>query len=214
MKDPFDSLVPDARSFLGDLAQNNTRDWFLAHKADYDTRLRAPALALLDTLSAFLEKQAGTVPQTKLFRPNRDIRFSSDKTPYHTHLHMLWNTPPIGWFFGISPDYVSIGAGAMGFDKQTLPRWRTAMDGPKGIEVANLLDALTRKGARISEPELKRVPAPFDKAHAHGDLLRRKSLSVWFDLSEADIKKGGLTQQIEAAFSEMLPLGKMLQSLL
>ena len=214
MRDSLDSLVPDARRFLSDLKQNNTREWFLAHKTDYDARLKAPALVLLDTLSAFLEKQTGTAPQTKLFRPNRDIRFSKDKTPYHTHLHMLWNTPPIGWFLGISPDYVSIGAGVMGFDKETLQIWRDAVAGPKGIEVSGLLDALTHKGARISDPELKRVPAPFDKAHANGDLLRRKSLSVWFDLSEADVKKGGLTQQIEAAFSEMLPLGKMLQSLL
>lgn len=214
MNDPFDSLVPDARLFLSDLKQNNNRDWFLAHKTDYDARLKAPALALLDTLSAFLEKQTGTTPQTKLFRPNRDIRFSKDKTPYHTHLHMLWNTPPVGWFLGIAPDYVSIGAGVMGFDKGTLSNWRNAVDGPKGIEISSLLDTLSRKGARFSEPELKRVPPPFDKAHAHGDLLQHKSLTVWFDLSEADVKKGGLTQQIEAAFSEMLPLGKMLQSLL
>ena len=44
----FDSLIPDARTFLGQLAANNSRDWFTAHKADYDSRLKTPALLLAD----------------------------------------------------------------------------------------------------------------------------------------------------------------------
>ena len=214
MSDQFDSLVPDARVFLETLATNNTKDWFTAHKSDYDTKLKAPALALLDTMSAFLEKQTGTVPQTKLFRPHRDVRFSKDKTPYHTHLHMLWTTPPTGCFLGIAPGYVSVGAGVMGFDKDGLTKWRNAIDGAAGDQIAEALKGLRNRNARISAPELKRVPAPFDKTHPHGDLLRHKSLTAWFDLSGQDIKKGGLITQIEAAFSELLPLGKALQPLL
>ncbi|MEP2534053.1 TIGR02453 family protein [Shimia sp.] len=210
MSSGFDTLVPDARAFLADLSNNNSRDWFLANKDTYDTALKAPALALLDTVAASLEKQTGQVPGTKLFRPHRDVRFSKDKTPYHTHLHLLWTTPPIGWFFGISGDYVTVGAGAMGFDKNALTAWRASVDGPAGGKITKTLSDLSAKGARISDPELKRVPAPYDKDHPNADLLRRKSLTAWFDLSDADIKKGGLITKIETAFAELLPLGTAL----
>lgn len=115
--DPFATLISDSRAFLNALADNNTKDWFNDNKPTYEAQLRAPALALLDTMAASLEKQSGQVPSTKLFRPHRDVRFSKDKTPYHLHLHMLWSTPPVGYFFGIGRDYLSVGGGIMGFDK-------------------------------------------------------------------------------------------------
>ena len=142
------------------------------------------------------------------------MRFSKDKTPYHTHLHMLWTTGRVGWFLGISTGYVTAGAGAMGFDKDGLQRWRAAVDGPEGDRIAACVTALSASGARISDPELKRVPAPFDMDHPHAGLLRRKSLTAWHDLTEADIKKGGLIAGIETAFSELQPLARVLRPLL
>lgn len=185
MSDQFASLIPDARSFLSELNANNDRDWFSANKARYDSRLRAPALALLDVFAA--ELGAGT--GVKLFRPQRDIRFSKDKTPYHTHLHMLWTLPGEypprpGFFFGIGLDQVSVGAGFMGFDKDTLEGWRRACAGEPGAALQNQLDKLAGRGFRISDPELKRVPAPYDKDHAQSELLRRKSMTVWRDLDD------------------------------
>ncbi len=115
MTSEFSRLVPDARAFFSALAANNTRDWFLANKATYEAELRLPAMALLDTLGADIERIMGTPPTPKLFRPHRDVRFSKDKTPYHLHLHLLWSTPPVGWFLGIGRDYLSVGGGVIGF---------------------------------------------------------------------------------------------------
>lgn len=214
--DPFASLVPEARAFLTKLESNNSRDWFQDNKAQYDTRLKNPALALLDVISADLGRMTAQPVTTKLFRPHRDVRFSKDKTPYHTHLHMLWTTPAgasaQGWYFGISPSYISIGAGVMGFDKTALLNWRAAVD--QDATFATLVSDLTDKGARLSEPELKRVPAPYAKDHPRGDLLRHKGLSVWFDKSPQDIKKGGLTETIMTAFSDLLPVQSALRPLL
>ncbi len=206
----FDRLIPDTRAFLSALAQNNNRDWFLAHKASYDAELKAPAHALLDTMAAHLEKQTGQVPTPKLFRPNRDIRFSKDKTPYHLHLHMSWATPPTSWFFGISQNYVTAGAGIMGFDKEALLRWRASVDGPKGPIISAEIDRLRAAGARMDEPALKRVPAPYDKDHPHSALLRRKGLAIWFDMTEAGIKKGDLTAEITSIFQSLQPLNQLL----
>ena len=177
MSPPYATLIPDTRAFLADLAQSNTRDWWQAHKQDYDSRLRDPARALLDDLAPRLGARS-----TKLFRPHRDVRFSKDKTPYHTHLHMMWSAGDgPAWLFGISPGYIRLGVGMMAFDKGTLTAWRAHVDA-EGPALAADLAALTDRGYTLDPPELKRVPAPYDKGHPQGDLLRRKSLTVWRDL--------------------------------
>lgn len=188
MTDSFQTLVSDTRSFLAELADNNSRDWFLANKARYDSRLKGPALSLLDLVSADLGKSLGVPINTKLFRPHRDVRFSKDKTPYHVHLHMLWSadlgaTQPLNFFLGIAQNYISVGAGMMGFDKTTLVSWRALIDGPLGVEAVKTLEDMEASGLRIAAPELKRVPAPYDKDHPRGEFLKRKSLVVWRDFA-------------------------------
>lgn len=198
----FDTMVPDAVAFLEKLAKNNTRDWFQAHKADYEAAVKRPGIAFADVIAERLEDLTGTAHTPKLFRVHRDVRFSKDKTPYHTHLHLLWSSGSgPGFFFGASPDNVTAGCGAMGFDKRALERYRQYVD-TKGDAVADMLSDLVSAGYRLDDPELKRVPAPYDKAHLHSDLLRRKSLVVWRDVSG----KGSPEARVLDAFSRLLPV--------
>lgn len=191
MSDPFADLIPQARAFLAELAVNNRRDWFNEHKPRYDAQLRTPARMLLDHVAADLTRGGELTVSTKLFRPHRDVRFSKDKTPYSTHLHMGWTLQlpgraQTGFFFGIAPDYVRIGGGIMGFDKDQLTRWRAAVAADDGTGIEAALADLKRHGYRADAPELKRVPAPYDKDHLRAELLRRKSLTVWRDLDQGD----------------------------
>ena len=62
----------------------------LSNKTVSMTELRDPAKALLEELSPRLASLTGFRVTSKLFRPHRDVRFSKDKTPYTTHLHMMW----------------------------------------------------------------------------------------------------------------------------
>ncbi len=203
----FDPLVRDARSFLDALAQNNTRDWFTAQKPTYDAQLKAPALLLLDTLRPELEKLTGGPVKTKLFRPHRDVRFSKDKTPYHTHLHMLWSLPEgPAFFFGIGRASLRVGAGQMGFDAARLTAWRAAQDA--GDDIAGLISGLTEAGYELSEPELKRVPSPYPKDHPRAVLLRRKSCVLWQSLAPE-----GLVSQLRRHFTALTPLARALAAL-
>lgn len=216
MVDTFQSLIPDTRAFLGELAANNNRDWFLANKDRYDSTLKRPAELLLEQAGANLNKALGADVKTKLFRANRDVRFSKDKTPYHQHLHMLWTAnlggrQPLGFFFGIGLEYISIGAGLMGFEKDTLISWRAAIDGPLGADYQSQVEKLGQQGFRIAEPELKRVPAPYDKEHPRGELLKRKSLSAWKDFEAGDIPAP--TKALETVFKDLVPLAQMLGGL-
>ena len=68
----------DACRFYEELAEDNSRDWFAANRARYEAEVRAPLEYLLDDL-------ADEFGEGKVFRPNRDVRFSKDKSPYKTN---------------------------------------------------------------------------------------------------------------------------------
>lgn len=210
MTDPFAQLIPDARAFLSDLSANNDRTWFNDHKPDYDARLKAPAKLLLEQVSHNLSCDPGWTAKGKLFRAQRDVRFSKDKTPYHLHLHLLWAIPPAGLFFGIAPGYVRVGGGIMAFEKTALIRWREAVSGPGGDEIATILSPLAAEGFATEAPELKRVPAPYDKDHPHAGLLRRKGLTVWRDLPEPEW--AAPQAALLSAFRRLHPLLTQLQT--
>jgi uncharacterized protein (TIGR02453 family) len=76
-------------SFFKELSENNTREWFEANKPRYEHDARKPFLLLVEALIERIRVHEPTLHQTAkeaLFRINRDIRFSADKSPYKTHL--------------------------------------------------------------------------------------------------------------------------------
>lgn len=192
MPDVFDAFAPTVPDFLTRLAANNTKDWFAAHKDEYDRDLKAPALTFGSEVAQGLRQMTGLLHSCKLFRVHRDVRFSKDKTPYNAHLHLSFTpdsgdqTPPM-WFWGLGQERLSLGCGVFGFGKAELDRFRDRAAGGEGAALAKMLSRMQNVGLRVSEPELKRVPPGYDKDHPHGDLLRRKGLSVWVDFDDRDI---------------------------
>ena len=196
------ALYSDARAFLAELARNNNRDWFGANKDRYDSLLKRPAERLMADLAPVLERQAGTTLRRKLFRPHRDIRFTEDKTPYHSHLHLMWSHPDGRvWMFGLSPDYATAGAGIMQFAPQAMDRWRAALD----ADGATLQAMLARGGWRLDPPELKRVPAPFAADHPQEALLRRKGAVIWRDGLDDGLQTDPVAT-LAQAFADMGPV--------
>lgn len=199
----LDGFVDNTRIFLTELAQNNSRDWFYDQKSRYDAFLKRPAEILLDQLVPDLSRLSGAAVRPKLFRPHRDVRFSEDKTPYHVHLHMLWSLPDgRAWFFGLSPDYATAGAGVMQFDSPGLERYREAVASAAGAELDGMAETI---GARVDPPVLKRVPAPYEADHERADWLRRKQLVFWLDGLETDLQSDP-ANGLRDAFERLAPL--------
>ena len=88
----------------------------------------------------------------------------------------------------------------MGFAPGQLMTWRALLDSEP--DIATFLDATDM---HLREPELKRVPAPFDKDHPAALHLRRKSLTIW-----EEFEPGILEDDLMAHFEKMMPLHEML----
>lgn len=85
---PFAGFAPAAFAFFRGLAENQTKTWFDANREVYETQVRAPLSALVVEVAARLSAKglpfAGD-PKRAIFRLNRDVRFSADKSPYKTN---------------------------------------------------------------------------------------------------------------------------------
>lgn len=207
----YQDLIPTARRFYSALAQSNTRDWWQENRAPYDDQLKPGALALLDEMAPVLSDLADAPVTGKLFRPHRDVRFSKDKTPYNTHLHMMWQIDGGGrqnpvFFFGIGLDYISAGAGLMGFDKPVLEDWRKFVDLDTN-RIQGIIDGVTDQGFTLREPALKRVPSAYPKDHPAADLLRMKGLVASGEIAP-DTKD--IPKALTAAFTALWPINALL----
>ncbi|MCB2083692.1 MAG: DUF2461 domain-containing protein [Sphingomonadaceae bacterium] len=205
-------LTQETIAFLRDLSQNNSREWFKANEERYKAHYKWPAQELAGQLAEELARLTGKRLEAKVFRLHRDVRFSKDKTPYNTHLRIavspLDPTPsePM-WMAGIELDRLVVGVGSFAFPKPVLERYRHWIDGAQGDRFAALLDTQAKRGARLREQELKRVPAPYPADHRHADLLRYKGFSLWFDHDGADMALGddGVSN-ITASLMELKPV--------
>ena len=188
-----DNLITTAQRFYADLAANNAKSWWDENRGTYDTALKPAALELLDDLAQNIADIAGEPIKSKLFRPHRDVRFSKDKTPYKTHLHMMWTYDsgarqnPV-FFFGIGINYVTVGAGMMGFDKPVLEDWRKFVD-LDTKRIMGIMDGIANHGFHLREPALKRVPTAYPADHPAGHLLRMKGCVATTDIGNpADLR--------------------------
>ncbi|MBL4812376.1 MAG: TIGR02453 family protein [Rhodobacteraceae bacterium] len=210
----FETLIRDARGFLIRLKADNSRNFFHAAKPEYDAKLKAPALELLAEAAPLITQITGHDCQTKLFRPQRDVRFAKDKTPYTTHLHMMWSLDAGGrdapvCYFGIGLDYMSFGFGCMGMSKPVLETWRQLCD-LDTARISAAAQSVSAAGFTFREPALKRVPQPYAKDHLLAQFLRMKSVSASKELDPAQPP----LPQITAALTEGLPFLKVIESAL
>lgn len=210
MSDGFDTLIARANAFFTQLRADNTRAFYEAHKAMYNAEIRKPAELLADLLAEDIARHTGKAHKPKVFRIHRDVRFSKDKTPYNAHLHLMWSRPGLGpaWFFGSSPDYLILGMGVMGLEKDSLTAYRNMVD----RHGDDLTDAMAASGAQLSDwgPDpLKRVPKPFDQDHPHADLLKLKSFALSAGLP-AGWQDDGLLKSVNRVIPSLLPAWKIL----
>ena len=166
----FQGFPKKSVSFLKALKANNNKEWFEAHRADYDSYFVGPVLDLIDTVAPVAEAldpphYAVAKVNKSLRRIHRDTRFSKDKTPYHTGIHMVFWTgdhpnKSAGTHFVLAHDYFGFGAGHWAFEGAGLDRYRQAVQSESDrAELEAALASAAAVGCEPGEPALKKFRA-------------------------------------------------------
>lgn len=184
----FDGYSEEIKDYLTGLKANNNKDWFTKNRTRFDDLVIAPSVALASELAEPLSKlnpdlRAEPKLNGSIRRIYRDTRFSKDKTPYQTYLHLIFwagdhpNRSP-GVHIILAPDHFGYGAGHWGFEAEQLTRYRVNIAGDQGKSVQKAVDAVLTSGTELSAPELARVPSGFDKQAPWAQWARHKGLVV------------------------------------
>jgi uncharacterized protein (TIGR02453 family) len=160
------------RFFIG-LELDNSKRYFEANRATYQSAVRAP----MEALVASLEPQFGAA---KVFRINRDVRFSADKSPYKTNIAASVGMGGHGGYLSLDARGLMVASGRYEMDPPTLQKYREAVSREEsGAALTAIVTKLEADGFQIGGEELKRVPQGYQKDHPHSRLLRHKRLYAW-----------------------------------
>ncbi|SEM64396.1 DUF2461 domain-containing protein [Streptacidiphilus jiangxiensis] len=167
----FQGWPAEALEFYEGLEAENSKEYWTSHKDVYERCVREPMAALLEEL-------APAYGEAKVFRPNRDIRFSADKSPYKTHIGAVLEG---GGYVQLSADGLGAGSGCYAMTPDQLARYREAVAEEKpGKALESVITKLTGAGIEImAHGRLKSAPRGYPKDHPRIDLLRNKSMAAW-----------------------------------
>jgi uncharacterized protein (TIGR02453 family) len=212
---------PALFEFLRELKRNNNREWFQRNKSRYESVAREPALAFISDIGPALTKiNPHLVADPRpvggsLFRINRDIRFSSDKSPYKTALAMSFgygrerHGPNPGYYVQLEPGESFAGGGIHMPDTATLTMIRDAIVADsaawKRVTGGAFAPAAVSMGMK-----LKRAPQGYDPDHPLVEDLKRKSYTWHAMYTEKQVCAPGFLETYAAACKQAAPFMRFL----
>jgi uncharacterized protein (TIGR02453 family) len=223
-KSAFQGFPKECVKFFENLQKNNNREWFTAHKGDFDRYVIDPARDFVFEMGNALQKIARNIiadPRIdkSIFRLYRDTRFSKDKTPYKTHLGIfMWegDGPKMecpGFYFHLEPPDVMLGVGIHCFSKTLLQRYRDAVVGAKsGPALARAVKAVQKKGDyEIGVQHYKKTPRGYDPEHKNAQFLLFNGLVTWtVNKIPMQLYSDKLIDYCLTRFKDMAPIHKWL----
>lgn len=212
-------FTPDAFAFLRKLQRNNRRDWFQAHKQDYERHVREPFQHLLVDLQPALHAigpHLRSDPRAvggSLYRIQRDTRFSGDKSPYkpwqgaylfHARRREVPAAP--GFYIHLQPDGCFVAAGVWHPPADILRRIRQfIVDNPAAWEVAAHGPAVRRNFRFGDDESLKRPPRGFPADFVRLDDLKQRNFVLYKPLDDALFTSARLRGSLERDLRRMAP---------
>jgi uncharacterized protein (TIGR02453 family) len=215
-------ITPELFQFFRELKANNNRDWFQANKQRYESQVREPLLRFISDFGLRLaeisphyvadaRKSGGS-----LFRINRDVRFSKDKSPYKTAAGIQFrhesgqDVHAPGFYLHLEPDGVFGGIGIWQPDTRALNQIRDAIvENPDRWRQIVSDETFTAR-FELSGDSLKRAPKGYDPDHPLIEDLRRKDFIAATPFIEAEacapdfIDRFAETCRIGAPFAQFL----------
>jgi uncharacterized protein (TIGR02453 family) len=216
---PFNGFPKQSLSFLAALRENNTKEWFEAHRNEYEKLILAPSRAFVVEMGEHLQALVPTinaVPKVNdsLFRIFRDTRFSKEKTPLKTHIgFVFWQgrgrrMQSSGFYFHFTPDELFFAAGIRAFSRPMRDAYRSYLkDEEHRAELHAILTSLQAKGYRIPPAHYKRYPEGFTKESPHASLSLLDGLYAYTTCEpEPFLHSNALIDKAYLSYEEMFSL--------
>lgn len=170
----FHGFGPDVFEWFAGLERDNSKTYFSATRDRYETEVRGGLEALLAELS---EAFGGDV---RVFRQQRDLRFSPDKSPYKTQTYGILHGVPgagAGLYAQLSARGLYSGTGYYQLARDQLERFRAAVaEDRTGPALAVAAAAAQDAGLELAGYSLRTAPRGYPRDHPRIELLRRRSL--------------------------------------
>jgi len=213
-------MIPKSTlDFLKELAKNNNKAWFDEHRKDYEkakANFEEMVKSLIDQISEF-EDLGVLTPKDCMFRINRDVRFSHDKTPYKKNLSAAIAKGGKKNIFGsyyihIQPGASFLAGGLYGPDTKTLNKFRDyILDNPKKflatIEGKEFKDYF----GTLQGEKLKTIARGYSKDLPMQEFLKMKSLIAFHDLPDKVVTSNKLEEEIVKGCELMAPFIKLIE---
>jgi uncharacterized protein (TIGR02453 family) len=211
-------LQSSTLKFLKDLKKNNNKPWFDTHRKEYE----AAKADFAGFIQSVIDKHSKSDPTIKsivakdcMFRINRDIRFSKDKSPYKTNMGAYINRGGKkslfgGYYFHCEPGQGFVGGGLWMPMPPELNKVRQEIDYNfaefRKIINSKKIKSVYKDLSRDPEYVLTRVPKGYEPNNPAAEYLKMKSFVSMTSLKDADLVSKDLAKKTTTAFEALQPL--------
>ena len=209
------------RTFLSQLAENNSREWFQDHKDAYEAS-KTEAVSFADDLLGLMHQHdniATASGKKSVYRIYRDVRFSKDKSPYKNHWAggMSRATAYLrgGYYWQVQPGASFLVGGFFGPNSEDLLHIRKQIE-QDSSELREILAAksFTDNFGQLDGEQLKTAPKGFAKDHPDIDLLRYKQFLLQHPVPDAVVFSADFPAYANQVFRHMRPFFNYMSDIL
>lgn len=207
--------------FLKKIKNNNNRDWFLKNRLLYEDAKENFNSIIQDVIEQLIEIEPilkGLEVKSCVYRFNRDIRFSNDKSPYKTHLGAFIvkggkknGDKYAGYYLHVEPSKSIIAGGAYMPPAPWLSAIRENIDNEpeRFLKIINNKE-FTKHFGGITGEKLKKAPKGYPSDHPHIELLKYKSYLVMSELKDNQVLDEHYFDSVINTFKAMKPFNDFL----
>lgn len=205
--------------FLSELSKNNSKEWFDKNRIRYQ-ELRESFIdqtaEMINEISIFDGSVRFENPRKSIFRINRDIRFSKNKSPYKTNFGAFIvpegkKSGNAGYYFHLEPDNCFVAGGIYRPQASELKkiRWAIFENAEEYIKIIENKEFKNTFGEIVGD-KLKNPPRGFDKNFEHIDLLKYKDFTMIKHLKKKELASKNFISEMGRYFSKMFEYNQFL----
>ena len=211
-------LQPATIKFLKGLNKNNNKPWFEANRLAYQSAkqdFESFVHAILSELAKTDEQIASLNAKECMFRINRDVRFSNDKSPYKNN--MAASIKPggkksvaAGYYFHLEPGKSFVAGGIWMPDAAATKKIRQEIsycyDEFKSIISSRKFKSVYKDLDKEKEISLVKLPKGYEKDDPASEYLKLKSWLATREVSDSELTSKGLSKMVVESFVTLQPL--------